>query len=189
MTWGLRPMNAAPMHARARRAALPVLPALALALAAACGGPADYRPIATGDRAPAYAATTLAGDTVSLEGLRGQAVLLNIWATWCPPCREEMPELQALEEEYGPRGLRVVGVSIDGRGAEDAVRHFLEDYGIGFTILHDPDERVARAFRTAGVPETFLIGRDGRIAGRWIGMLKPDDPSIRERIEKALAED
>lgn len=187
VTRGLRPMDAARMHARARRAALPVL--LVLALAAACGGPADYRPVATGDRAPDFAAATLAGDTVSLEGLRGEAVLLNIWATWCPPCREEMPELQALDEEYGPRGLRVVGVSIDGRGAEDAVRRFLEDYGIGFTILHDPDERVTRAFRTAGVPETFLIGRDGRVAARWIGMLKPDDPTIRERIEKALAED
>src|SRR5690606_2860792 len=144
VTRGLRPMNAARMHARARRATLPVL--LVLALAAACGGPADYRPVATGDRAPDYAAATLAGDTISLEGLRGQAVLVNSGATWCPPCREEMPELQALEDEYGPRGLRVVGVSIDGRGAEDAVRSFLEDYGIAFTILHDPDERVTRRF-------------------------------------------
>jgi len=159
-----------------------------LAFAAGCR-PGDYRPIATGDRAPAYAAATLAGDTVSLEGLRGQAVLLNIWATWCPPCREEMPLLQQLDDEYGERGLRVIGVSIDTRAAEDAVRQFLEDYGIDFTILHDPDGRVTRAFRTAGVPETFLIGRDGRVAAHWIGMLKPSDPTIRERIEKALASD
>jgi len=183
MTRGSRRWDARRPPVRAARLALLV----ALALAAACGGPGDYRPIATGDRAPAYAGATLAGDTVSLESLRGQAVLLNIWATWCPPCREEMPLLQQLAQEYGERGLRVIGVSIDTRGAEDAVREFLEDYGIDFTILFDPDGRVTRAFRSAGVPETFLIGRDGRVAGRWIGMLKPTDPSIRERIEKALA--
>ncbi|MFO7262417.1 MAG: TlpA family protein disulfide reductase [Symbiobacteriaceae bacterium] len=183
MKRGLRSMDPVPTHVRGRRAAL--CGGLLLALAVACA-PGDYRPIATGDRAPAYAGATLAGDTVSLARLRGEPVLLNIWATWCPPCREEMPLLQALHEEYGPRGLRVIGVSIDARGAESAIREFVEEYGIGFTILYDPDGRVTRAFRSAGVPETFLIGRNGRVAGRWIGMLKPSDPTIRERIEKAL---
>jgi peroxiredoxin len=179
-------MNAKRILVYAMRVALSAaLPALAFA---ACGGAADYRPLAVGDRVPAFAAADLAGDTVSLEKLRGEAVLLNIWATWCPPCREEMPELQALAREYGPRGLRVIGVSIDMRGAEDAIRGFLEDHGIGFTILHDPDERVTRAFRAAGVPETYLIDREGRLAARWIGKLKPGAPDVRERVEQVLGE-
>ena len=177
-------MNAKRIIVHAMRAALSA--ALALGLAACGGGAADYRPLAVGDRVPAFAAPDLAGDTVSLASLEGEAVLLNIWATWCPPCREEMPELQALAREYGPRGLRVIGVSIDMRGAEDAIRGFLEDHGIGFTILHDPDERVTRAFRAAGVPETYLIDREGRLAARWIGKLKPGAPDVRERVELVL---
>jgi cytochrome c biogenesis protein CcmG/thiol:disulfide interchange protein DsbE len=179
-------MTAKRILVRVLRVALwAVLPALGLA---GCGGAPDYRPLAVGDRVPGYAAADLAGDTVSLETLRGEAVLLNIWATWCPPCREEMPELQALADEYGPRGLRVIGVSIDARGAENAIREFLEEYGIDFTILHDPDGRVTRAFRTAGVPETFLIDREGRVAARWIGKLKPGAPDVRERVEKVLGD-
>jgi thiol-disulfide isomerase/thioredoxin len=76
-------------------------------LIAACGGGGDrFRPIQVGDRAPAYSAATLSGDTVSLAALAGQPVLLNVWATWCAPCREEMPGLQALHERYHERGLR-----------------------------------------------------------------------------------
>jgi peroxiredoxin len=128
----------------------------------------------------------LAGDTVRLADLHGDAVLLNVWATWCPPCREEMPGLQALHATYGDRGLRVLGVSVDSRGAESAIRGFTADHGITFTILHDPSETVSRQFRTTGVPETFLIDRDGRIVHRWIGAFDPEAPDVAERIETVL---
>ncbi|HUG39444.1 MAG TPA: TlpA disulfide reductase family protein [Longimicrobiales bacterium] len=114
-----------------------------------------------GIAAPDYAATTLAGDTVALADLRGAPVLLNVWATWCAPCREEMPDLQAIADEFAAEGLRVVGVSIDQADASAQVQRFVDDYGISFTVLHDPRGRVTRSFRTIGVPETFLLDGEG----------------------------
>jgi peroxiredoxin len=154
---------------------------------AACGGADTYQPLRVGDPAPAYAAAELDGDTIALQALRGNAVLLNIWATWCAPCREEMPELQALQERYADRGLRVLGVSIDESGSADPIRYFIDELGLSFTILHDPAESVSRQFRTRrAVPETFLIDADGRIAHRWIGRFQPLSDDAVRRVEAAL---
>lgn len=154
----------------------------------ACSADAnEFRRVAVGDPAPEYAAPDLAGDTLSLASLRGEVVLLNVWATWCAPCRREMPGLQHLEDAYGDRGFRVLGVSIDARGAETAIRSFAQDLNVTFALLHDPDERVTRTFRTIGVPESFLIGRDGVVAARWIGTFDPTDEATRVTVETALA--
>ncbi len=156
-------------------------------LLAACPQEDGFRPLAGGDPAPAYAAPTLEGDTLSLAALRGKAVLLNVWATWCPPCRQEMPDLQALHEELAEEGLQVIGVSIDSYGADRDVGDFLRQYGISFTILHDPEERVTRAFRmSGGIPQSFLIDREGRIVHRWIGIFDPEAPETRARLGEAL---
>lgn len=170
------------IHGRRAASALAVLAALA-----GCGE-APGKVAAVGSPAPAYAAPTLEGDTLSLAELRGQVVLLNIWATWCPPCREEMPALEALQREYRDQGLRVVGVSIDTPSAAGDVRSFVEQHGLTFTILHDAQEQATRTFRTAGVPESYLIGRDGTLLKRWIGMIQPDAPGVRDPIRAALAE-
>jgi peroxiredoxin len=157
-------------------------------LLGACGPETrTYRPLAAGDDAPAYAAPVLDGDTLDLRSLRGQPVLLNVWATWCPPCREEMPGLQALHQQYVARGLRVIGVSVDSRGAEDAIRAFLHDASVSFTILHDDADAVSRDFRTIGVPETFLIDRNGVVLRRWIGKFDPLAPDVIKDVESALA--
>jgi peroxiredoxin len=158
-----------------------------LLLAVACSEDARPAPIAVGQPVPAYEARVLDGESVSLADLRGQVVVLNIWATWCPPCREEMPGLQALQERYADQGLHVIGVSIDGQNAVGAVRSFLESNGITFTILHDADERVTRAFRTMGVPETFLIDREGRLVQRWIGKIDAESETIQSAVRNALA--
>lgn len=162
---------------------------LGLALAACGGGDGEdggsLAQIGVGDPAPAYAAATLSGDTVSLESLRGDVVLLNIWATWCIPCRREMPALERLHAERAGEGLRVVGVSIDGASAD--VGGFAQDLGVGFTILHDPQSRVTHAFRTIGVPESFLISREGVILKRWVGPFDPASPQNATLIEEALA--
>lgn len=161
---------------------------LAILLLGGCTADARESRVAVGEPAPAYAAATLAGDTVALRELRGQAVLLNLWATWCPPCREEMPGLQALHEEFAEEGLRVVGVSIDAESADAEVRRFLRENAITFTILHDPRERVSRTFRTTGVPETFLINREGMLVARWIGAFDPLSEDARAKVRAALAE-
>jgi cytochrome c biogenesis protein CcmG/thiol:disulfide interchange protein DsbE len=159
----------------------------ALLVLAACGSADRFRPLRVGDPAPAYAAPDLTGDTVALAALRGQAVLLNVWATWCAPCREEMPELQALHERFATRGLRVLGVSVDASGSEDPIRYFLDEFGVSFTILHDPADRVSRLFRLTGVPETFLIDRHGRIAHHWFGRFAILSDDTFRRIDAALA--
>src|SRR5690606_35100744 len=157
----------------------------ASALLTAC---ADVPPPsgAVGSPAPDYAAPTLDGDTISLAELRGNAVLLNVWATWCPPCRKEMPDLQKLHEEFDHAGLRVVGVSIDAAGADEMVREFLEDYGITYTILRDPADRITSLFPAPGVPNTILIDAEGKVAWRRLGEVTADDPSLREAIARAL---
>jgi cytochrome c biogenesis protein CcmG/thiol:disulfide interchange protein DsbE len=159
---------------------------LILAGSACSSGDPAYRPLSIGDQAPAFAAPTLDGDTLRLASLRGTPVLLNVWATWCPPCREEMPRLQALHERFADRGLRVIGVSVDSRGAEDAIRRFLDEGGYTFTILHDPSDMVSNDFRMVGVPETFLIDGAGRIVRRWIGKFDPLAPDVVRDVEALL---
>lgn len=142
---------------------------------------------AAAEAAPAYAATRLGGEgELSLADLRGEVVLLNGWATWCAPCREEMPLLEQLQQEYGADGLRVVGVSIDRGDADAKVKEFVDNVGVTFTILRDPRNTFSRTFRTSGVPETLLIGRDGELVSRWKG---PLDGGAEDRaaIEAALA--
>src|SRR5690606_34895074 len=92
-----------------------------------------------GAPAPAYQAATMDGAVASLDSLRGRTVLLNVWATWCHPCREELPVLQQLHETYEARGLTIVGVSIDAVGAGAAIEEFAREYGVTYTLWHDPD--------------------------------------------------
>lgn len=160
--------------------------AVTLALAACPADANEFRRVAVGDPAPAYAAPDLAGDTVALSDYRGDVVLLNVWATWCAPCRREMPGLEELQRRFGSGDFHVLGVSVDARGAEAAIRSFADELGVSFTLLHDPDERVSRTFRTIGVPESFLIGRDGVVAARWIGAFDPTHPETLAAVRAAL---
>ncbi|MCC7023027.1 MAG: redoxin domain-containing protein [Thermomicrobiales bacterium] len=137
--------------------------------------------------APNYAAHRLDGEgDLALADLRGEVVLLNGWATWCHPCREEMPLLETLHDDYHQTGLHVVGVSIDRGDVDDRVREFARDAGVTFTLLRDPQNHFARTFRATGVPETLLIGRDGTLLYRWKGPLT-GGPEDRALIENALA--
>jgi peroxiredoxin len=165
-----------------------LLPVLLMIMICGCGQGADrFRAPAVGDPAPpTYGAPTLAGDTLLLAQLRGSVVMLNVWATWCAPCREEMPGLQALHERYDERGLHVVAVSVDARGSESTIATFIREHGITFTVLHDVAEDVSRQFRTAGVPETFLIDSRGVIAHRWIGKFDPVAADVIARVEALL---
>jgi cytochrome c biogenesis protein CcmG/thiol:disulfide interchange protein DsbE len=149
----------------------------------------SIRALQAGDPAPEYAAPTLAGDTISLTDLRGQAVMLNVWATWCIPCRDEMPALQALHDEHGANGLRILGVSIDAAGMNGDIEQFVNERGLTFTILHDPAERVSRVFRTRAVPETYLFDRKGQLVRRWIGQFDPLAADTRRDVTRALESD
>ena len=141
---------------------------------------------AVGKPAPAYGAVTLDGDSVSLAARRGKVVLLNIWATWCHPCREELPVLQRLYERNAARGLEIVGVSVDSRGEREKVRAFARQFGLTYPLWHDPDERVATLFLAPGVPATYLIDRAGVLRWRHVGPVRENDPALRQALEEAL---
>jgi peroxiredoxin len=155
------------------------------ALTAGCG--VDVRGVEVGDRAPQFSAIDLAGEEVSLDDYLGEVVLLNIWATWCGPCRVEMPPIQASYDRYKDQGFTVLAVSIDqGPRHEEKVGDFAEEYGLDFPILLDPDGRITEVFRTVGVPETFVLGRDGRIVKRLIGATDWNSPGHQALIEELL---
>lgn len=120
-----------------------------------------------GKRAPDFTAVNLAtGDSVRLRTEYADKVtLVNIWATWCPPCRSEMPAMERLYQVYGPKGFRIAAISIDEGSVED-VRAFVKEYGLTFDVLHDADGDIQRVYQTTGVPETFLLDKNGIIVKR-----------------------
>jgi cytochrome c-type biogenesis protein len=151
------------------------------------GSAASSGRVEIGAPAPSYVATSLDGDSVSLAAQRGQVVLLNIWATWCHPCRTEIPELRAIHARYRDRGLQLVGVSVDADGSDGAIRSFMRDYEMTFPIWRDPDERISTAFLAVGVPATFLIDKQGVLRWRRTGPIAPNDTSLTSAIERAIA--
>lgn len=161
------------------------VPALAVLLAG-CLQPAGR--VAEGETVPSYEARDLDGRTVQVRSLRGEVVLLNVWATWCFPCRREMPALERLHRELGDRGLRIIAVSVDAGNAARDIREFVDEHDLTFDILHDPAQQVARDFSTIGVPETFLIGADGRLRRHWLGRIDPHAENVRGPIREAMLE-
>lgn len=157
-----------------------------------CGGGDGRTPGASSGRvevgapAPSYRAVALGGDSVSLAAQRGKVVLFNVWATWCHPCRDEIPELQALHTKYQPRGLELVGVSVDSEGSDEAIKAFMKDFEMTYPVWRDPDERVSAQFLVVGVPATFLIDRDGVLRWRKTGPIQPNDTGLVSAIERAL---
>lgn len=146
--------------------------------------------VSVGAPAPDFHASSVdsAGVTRTIADYRGDVVLVNIWATWCGPCRVEMPSIQALHETYGPRGLKVVAVSIDSPGLAKAIRSFRDEYALTFEILHDSTGVIRTDYQTAGVPETFIVGRDGVIRKRVSGATNWNSEANRALIERLLAE-
>ena len=169
-------------HRRPRlaRLAVVVLAGLLGGCAERGADPAEREP------APELNAVTLDGEAVSLSSLRGQPVLVNVWATWCAPCRQEIPELQALHEEYGGRGLRVVGVTVDHRAADAEVRRFVAEFGMTYDVWWDPDQTFLSGLGAMGVPITVLVDRDGTIAWRHLGVLERENPEMLEAVKAAL---
>lgn len=164
---------------------IPRLAAVALLLAA-CGEAPAGGPVRVGAAAPAYAAETLDGERAGLAQLRGKPVLLNVWATWCHPCRQEIPALEQLHRTYGPRGLQVIGVSIDAGDQEQGIREFLGEYGASYPVWLDPDSEITTAFSTMGVPNTFLIGPDGQVLWKHVGPVTADNAELLRLIERSL---
>lgn len=161
--------------------------ALGIATLAACTAGEGAGPPRIGAPARPYGGTTLAGDSVTLESLRGRVVLLNLWATWCTPCRWETPYLQAIYEEHREAGFEIVGISMDTRDAADDVEMFVDEYRVTYTILHDPQMRGMELYQVLGLPATFLIDREGVLRWMRYGPIPEDDPDFLAALEDVLS--
>ena len=139
---------------------------------------------AKGGPAPGFELKDLAGKNVRLSDFRGKVVLLNFWATWCPPCKEEMPWFVDLQRRYGAQGLQVIGVAMDDSG-EKAIASFVQKLGVNYPVLLGK-ESTARAYGDVQfLPDTFYIGRDGKIVSHVQGLINRKE--IEETVKKALA--
>jgi thiol-disulfide isomerase/thioredoxin len=141
--------------------------------------------VAIGSPLPAYRATTLSGTSVELGGRGGALTLINVWATWCTSCREEMQDLAAIHRDYTPHGLRVVAVSVDA-GSETLVRRFVQRESLPFPVVHDQAGTIQKEYRIVGVPTSYLIGADGRLLWQQVGGIHGNLPKVRVEVEKAL---
>ena len=163
--------------------AIALLGALTLS---ACTTSRELQVVEVGKPAPGYTTLTLSGDTISLAELRGRPVLLNVWATWCAPCKEEIPFLERLHAEYRERGLEIVGVSVDARGEEKKIEGFARDMSMTYPVWLDPDQRVMSAFLAIGVPASYLIDRDGVLRWKHLGVLRASNERFMAALEDAL---
>lgn len=139
-----------------------------------------------GFTAPAYSAVNLAGDSVALRSYRGKVVLLNAWATWCGPCRQEIPELRSIQARYGKDGLVVVGVTVDAEGTEAQIDDFVKEFRMDYPLWRDPAERISAQYAIMGLPATFLIDRRGIIRWKSTGAVAPGDTTLERAIRAAL---
>lgn len=136
--------------------------------------------------APAFRLPDMADRQVSLDDFDGKVVLLHFWATFCVPCLHEMPELESLWQDYREQGLVIVGVAAD-RGSVKVVREFTDKNDLTFPVLHDPDGMVRNRYEVTALPMSYLIGRDGKIAGRALGTRDWSSPQGRRLIGDLLA--
>jgi peroxiredoxin len=178
----------------ARRARLALIAAIALAVGASwlfLGGglqrllPRDTAPTSTGDEgqpAPSFALESVEGSQVRLEDQRGKVVLVNFWATWCVPCRAEMPEIESAYRSYRDQGFEVLAVNVFESPVE--IQPFMSELDLSFPALLDSDGAVSRLYRARGLPSSFLIDRQGVVQYVKVGALTGD--ALEEQLTKLL---
>jgi len=151
----------------------------ALLLLAGCYS--GTRPPRVGETAPDFVLQN-AGKAVALHDFKGEVVVLNFWATWCPPCIQELPSLEQLQTKFKDRGVEVVGVSVDVDG--NAYRQFLKDHKVDFLTVRDPDQKSNTLYGTFKFPETYIIDRRGILRRKFIGAVDWNEPEIVDFLSK-----
>jgi peroxiredoxin len=140
-----------------------------------------------GFQAPDFELPTSQGKQISLSGLHGQPVIINLWASWCPPCREEMPALQKVYEDYREQGLEILAVNATSQDDVQAAVEFSTRLGLTFPLLLDSDGRVSHLYQLQSLPTTYFVGRDGSIQEVVVGGPMAE-ALLRVRVERLLGE-
>jgi thiol-disulfide isomerase/thioredoxin len=148
-------------------------------------------PVSSVPAPPDYDVRTLDGNAIKLSGYQGKVVVMDFWATWCPPCRQEVPQLARLQKENQARGLEVIGLHIDDRGRSTpaAIRRFISDYGINYTVGLATDAMFTDYLGTADdtIPQTLVFDRQGRLIKHLIGYDSSHARTLDEVVNRALA--
>ncbi|QDU70398.1 TlpA family protein disulfide reductase [Mucisphaera calidilacus] len=138
-----------------------------------------------GRKAPGFTLKSVDGDVVRLSDLKGRVVVLDFWATWCPPCVVAMPELQKLHERYEAQGVTIVGVNL--REDRATVKRFVEQKGLGFTFVLDAEGRVGRSYRVSGIPQTVFIDREGVVQSVHVGFGRGSEVAYARELDALIA--
>jgi peroxiredoxin len=157
---------------------------LLLALCAVVADTMGDHVVKVGDRAPHFSIVTETGKTLTRENFGGKLLVLNFWATWCPPCVEEMPSLNRFHQELKDAGVVVLAVSVDKK--QEAVKTFAQRYGLDFEIAWDGAGDVPATYGTFKYPETYVINAKGEVLEKFIGEENWADPRLIERIRRLL---
>ncbi len=148
--------------------------------------PGEPKVIGVGDTAPEFALAGLDGKQVHLSDLRGKIVIVHFWATWCPPCVEEMPTLNKIARALPARDFQILAVSVDEGGAS-AVGSFMERNRLSLPVLLDSDHAVSSRYGTFKFPETYIVGRDGVVKYKVIGPQDWNDPAAIQTLQRLAA--
>lgn len=158
----------------------------ALLLFAACETAGPSRGLVIGDPLPPLAVTRPDGTAVTLDGFRGKVTVLNVWAVWCAPCRQELPNLDRLSRRLDPVRFQVVGLSVD--RDRYLLQEFLRDHPLGFSVVQDTQRHVAHRLGVTRLPNTLLIAPDGTLAARVAGARAWDTPKVEELLQRLYEE-
>jgi len=141
-----------------------------------------------GEPMPHFELESVDGQTRAFSEFEGQVALVNLWATWCPPCRAETPLLQSMHDRLNSQGFEVIGITVDQPAARSAVDGFLSEYDVRYTQLLDPNMTTMDRFGVIGLPATYLVGRDGVVRAVRMGPIVEGDAEFEAAIDEALAE-
>ena len=157
---------------------------LLVALAGVIVGAFHEKVVTVGDKAPEFTITTDSGKQVSRSDFGGRLLVLNFWATWCPPCIEELPSLVEFQKRLAASGVVVLGVSVDTN--EQAYRAFLQKAGVSFLTARDPTASISSEYGTFKYPETYVIDANGRVLQKYIGAMLWTDEKLIRQIQSLL---
>lgn len=156
-----------------------------LALMVMIGLPlAGVQAAAVTESAPDFVLKSQSGDNLRLSELRGQVVMINFWASWCGPCRQEMPLLDKLHQRYKKLGFTLLGVNVE--QDTSAAQAFLKDTPVSFPILYDRENSVSRLYKVVGMPSTVVVDRDGKLRFRHTGYVPGDEVEYSKMIRAAM---